>query len=92
MLAREDREPSGSAAHRFRGPVWSSELGGYKAPLIGDNIEVINAACKRATGGLPAVERPALTGLRRTGEASLYFVRLNPTPLGAMWCHAHGFA
>jgi hypothetical protein len=30
--------------------VWSSELGGYKAPLIGNNIEVINTACKRAKG------------------------------------------
>jgi hypothetical protein len=50
LLSREGREPCGSAAHRFRGPVWSSELGGYKAPLIGNNIEVINAACKRAKG------------------------------------------
>ena len=30
--------------------MWSSELGGYKAPLIGGNIEVINAAYKRAKG------------------------------------------
>jgi hypothetical protein len=30
--------------------VWSSELSGYKAPLIGGNIEFFNAAYKRAKG------------------------------------------
>ena len=60
--------------------MWSSELGGYKVPLIGDNVEVINVADKRAKGGYlrPEAERLVLTGLRRFGEASLYFERLNP--------------